>query len=331
MKWAAYEDDPVAYRIGYSRIAQRLHLRSVVGATTAEEKREGRKGDEEQGGPPPRLVELVESLIGAQASPGRPASIDPDAPRWIKEEEPDPIQGDALRLIFRTAIELAKLGLPYPGLTWGGVRREFHRGETKRLAKFLARVLEPATVVLLYSAWIEDGYRADWLLDVRGPKRRPPKRPKRRRLRNKLPLWRRYVVVEIDEPWLRQYMETLLHGVERGRLRRICGWKVTGKVNYRVQYNLACMYSRLATPPKSRAWLNVPARSSTRGDEREAALALAIGHLRAAMCGAHGNERKALSAWAEDDPALASVRDLRREDFDAALTAAADADRARVT
>jgi hypothetical protein len=289
MKRTDYKDDPIAYRIGYSRIAQTLHQASVDELRKSESRRLcGRKRADSKDEPSETVAEMVEDLVGSEPSQGRSANI----------------EADALKLIAKASDELDELGLPFVGSTWGRVRGLYRWREPERLAKFLGEVLEPAALVLYFSVRIENGHRDPWLLNPPRPERPPDRREHRRD----------------ESAWLENYLGYLVNdGAAKGPPFPSRLWKSTGKVNYRVRYNLACMYARLGAP-----------RNASKVDARDAALKLAIKHLGIAIADARGGDRRALTAWAPFDPALAPLRDdTRKEEFDAALLAAAAADEAK--
>jgi hypothetical protein len=301
MKRTSYEDDPIAYRISYSRIAQTLHLKSVEKQKDEEEQVEQENdakktaakktgGSKEAPAKRPRrktVAELVKELVGEEPAQDKPADI----------------EADALKLIEDAGNELTELGLPFVGRTWGKVRRAVRWREPKRLARFLDEVLEPATVVLYFSARIENGHRDAWLLDPA----RPDTPPDRRRRESD------------QEAWLKDYLGYLVkEGSSEGPSLPSRFWKDAEGVNYRVLYNIACMYARLGAPRT---------KSKGKTEMADAALSLALEHLASAISGAHGSERRALSEWSRVDPALKPLREGDREKgFEEALKAAMFAD-----
>ncbi|HEX3361913.1 MAG TPA: hypothetical protein VHS74_13050 [Solirubrobacterales bacterium] len=268
-----YEEDPIAYRIAYSRVTQTLHLAT-----------EG-KG---KGMPSTRVDKAVEKLVASEPIGGQ-----------------DQLAGDAMRealeLIEHTRAKLVRLGWEWigwvpskrrrkraikdcgglPGITRPGKRRK-HIKEARELAEFLDQVVEPATVVLYYSARVRArGYDSSLFLAEE----------------SSVPLGRRGVHLDAQQdasasppPWLRSYLGYLIAGSPEKPRKRPgrFGWKRREVVDFRVRYNLACLYCRLG--------------AATAQSDR--AFALAADQLRKSIEHAPLDERAALMKGAPDDPAL---------------------------
>jgi hypothetical protein len=261
-----YAEDPVAYRADYSRLAQSLHLQSVR--------------DETYGSVDPDVAKLVKKLIGPR--PSKPSA--------------EEVMEEALLLIDRARTELLDLGWKWVGWAPRRYRHPFRRREKRRLADFLAQILEPATVVLYFSARIESG-EAFKLSDAVPPS---PLRRKRQVPRQGA------APEEGDKEWAALYLQYLLSGkVSDERERWFMTWRRSDEVNYRVRYNLACMYSRLRDGPS---------------------LDRSLEQLRQAIASAKGRERQALVGWARKDPSLTPVLTKRKADFCKALSAATATD-----
>jgi hypothetical protein len=300
MKRSAYVDDPIAYRIAYSQVAQKLHLASIpeghrhpiLESLGLKLRQEGEPPE-----PPEPVTNAVTGLVGSQSPPHQLGEI----------------ETEALKLIADTRAELVELGMSTVGWNWGKVQTKRRFRDPLRLVEFLDQILEPATVVLYFSARIQNGHREQWLLDPPQPEL-PPERKDG----------------DLGEMgvgdgkgsgflWLRDYLGSLCNGGAKKEPR----WfgfqrKNTEPINYRVRYNLACLYARYGAPQE-------PPGSSEGLEADDQALNMALGHLGAAIIYAHGRERKALTAWAVADPALRPLREgewLAR--FEIALLAAGD-------
>jgi hypothetical protein len=292
-----YDEDPIAYRIDYSRIAQSLHLESVtaeaapgVGAekkpTPKDPKSPAKKPAPKKPAPDVAAVaRVVEKLIGPNPPP------------------PDDAVKEALALVLRARRELYHLGWKWvgwtPRWTWrevvGRLRHPIHGTEIRRLATFLDQILEPATVVLYFSARIAKSELAAL-----------PSRDSSGRLkRGPFDLPGGAGASRRDESaWTDRYLQILLCERKDGRPGIPMKWKPSAAVNYRVRYNLACMYSRLGEVPQS------------------------LDQLRQAVTLAKGRDRQALVEWAKKDPALTAARHAPKDGFAEALSAAAAADEA---
>src|SRR4249919_29120 len=302
-------DDPVTYRIGYSLIAQKLHELS-----------EGREEDapfEERLG---ERTEFVSAVIAAAGHSPQLTAKEGSKEQLASETE-GALSGQALRLIEMTATELRGLGWRWVGsepsryVKWA---RRRGSPEDAHLGKFLDRVMEPAAVVLYWSCLANEG---DWesverlLQDAR----RIPARAWRvpwRSWRSGWRMWRRYRR-QIDrrrfthkwqpekKAWLEDYLVVLASSSGWklplfGRLLAKLGLTRLRPVpapDYRVHYNLACLYSRLAG-----RWSQADRQAQEYLERATEQWALCL----AATTGAQEN---AIAQWARRDPALRALRD----------------------
>jgi hypothetical protein len=268
------EDDPVVYRIEYSLLAQELHRATL-----------GHDGN--------------------------------DAPRTKLSVE-------ALELIESTAKELRRLGWRWVGTGPSRLVRWMRRRrgtEYVKLGAFLDTELEPATVVLHWSCRVIEG---DWEWAERALAGCLPKLPggrrnvitrlmiasRRRRLRlrqvdrRRLNLRRRHE----DEAWLEDYLAVLAapHSWRRppvGRLLIKLGLSRLRPVptpTYRVHYNLACLYSRLAT------------RRTAADPQGKKHLDDALAQWKMCLGVATSRQEETLREWAAKDPGLKALRDAGR-------------------
>jgi hypothetical protein len=279
-----YVEDPIVYRIAYSRIAQLLHL-----ATEAE------NGDGEK-----KLDNHVRDVLDKLPGSGPPLSREEAAVTALRE---------SVALIERTRAELVELGWMYVGWTPSRGKRWIRtvKGERLRLAEFLDQVVEPATVVLCFSAEIENLEPGELIEEpILKPKFSPE--PLDRRvvdLQDKT-----FLEEDVDQEWLRSYLGYLAitpPREQRDRPERF-GWKAVPDVNYRVRYNLACLYSRIG----ARQYL-------ARSDELPETFRRAAVQLRLAIGGAELGERQALAAWARRDPALLPLQQSFPQLFSSAV------------
>ncbi len=173
------------------------------------------------------------------------------------------------------------------------------------LVRFLSWVVEPAAVVLLFSAWLaedEEGFPLAQLQDAIGGPRAPGFfAPLDRRKRE---------AGGVD--WLIAYVARLLYD-ERQSTRGIRAQASLGRTqlrspresSFRVQYNLACLFSRLAS-------------MAARGNNREGAgqfLSIAAVQLEKALFRLPDEQRDRLASWAAEDPGLATLRRQRSGEF----------------
>jgi len=291
-------DDPVGYRLRYSLLTQVLHAR-------AEYEYEAISHDREPGRPPEEATAAIEAArrrVGARS----------------ERAEEGPIE-EALRLVEAASGQLRRLGWKWVGnpprwyVRW--LRRR-NSDEDRHLGQFLDRTLEPASVVVYWSCVVEYG---DWSVlaflfeeppPPRGIRRllspfawRHPEQARRWLSRNRfVGRW------GVDrDAWLRQYLRALRE--PRPRLtdggRRLHAGLGLARVrqmdapSYRVRYNLACLFCRLARRAR---------RPDTLDEFPEAILAEAATQLSICLTSVSGRQRAAILDWAGRDPALAPLR-----------------------
>jgi hypothetical protein len=307
-------EDSIYYRLEYARIARLLEKRTKP----HDESRHARSevpDDGEEVRPALRLsltaaAEKTIDAITAELTPEQRAIG--ESPRGLRE--------DAFELAVKAGRELGRLRWHWVGrrpawyLRWSGLRRWKRRREYLLLAKFLDRVLEPAAVILYFSCLIEEDFvdEPDGILARRLPTDWPLRRPFLQQQADFSPepfpwlwdyLW--YLVsqaqlpvgprtsTEPDRSWLSQALSQL----ERSA-RWLFGWlgetwlRSPAELNYRVRYNLACLFSR----------------ASLRASDPDAFLFSAEAQLRLALQALSGPRRAALAEWAWSDPALNALR-----------------------
>lgn len=257
-----YRSDPTWYRIGYSLAAQRLHA-----ATAGGDRFRGDDFGRETAG-------ILSRLEGIQAE------VD-ELPTFAAAER------DARALAVATAATLRSSG-------WGWVRRRpawfvrlwGHRGPAadRKLASFLSKVVEPAAVVLVHSARAGEGS---------APKVRRSPDPSWALSRAEL------AGGEKHQDWFDRYLGELLgeDEIKRSRWLDLLAWLGSTKhrrpepVNYRVRYNLACLFSRFV-------------RSSEDRDQ----IQIALGQLYLCLKAVDPRKRAQLVRWAWQDPGLNGLR-----------------------
>jgi hypothetical protein len=300
MKRGEYIEDPIGYRVAYSRIAQSLHAKLPAKESEKDE--------------PDGEVNVEERLLGKEAK--RTITL------LIGTAPPEPsidVVKDAMRLVTRTRGHLAELGWEWVGSAPRTWRRWVRcRGEALRLAEFLDQIVEPATVVLYHSARLE----AEGVT--------PPVFETPARRKEAMPLLRRRVTADdyfaevgvAGRPWLDRYLERLTASAAAPRPDPPgFGWKRHSDLNYRVRYNLACMYSRMGGRDVHEE------TKETRADEISSAWIFdrALDELHRAVLDATGVERDLLVGWARRDPSLRSLKDsVGKKRFGAALLAEPD-------
>jgi hypothetical protein len=173
----------------------------------------------------------------------------------------------------------------------------------KRLTTFLDRTLEPAAVVMLCSARLERGEPVPLEIGAKDHS---------------------YVVADrgakqIDRKWLGAYVTELTADNAPTRTRwqrlakriRILKYRDAGSPNYRVRYNLACLFARAAAAEAKPS--DVP---------RKELLARAAKELQSALVGVDALRRERVVEWARMDPGLAGLRSGAPELFEASLATA---------
>ncbi len=310
--------DPTWYRISYSLAAQKLHAANGT-----------KKG-------PDGLVKSPDK--GASAAVKDMAdlrsSVGVSGKRGFKEAE-----DDALEVIRVTAAVLADMGWRWAGrnpswyVSWSErlpaallrLVRRLRRKPRRRsiagdwpLAKFLDRTVEPAAVLLVWSARIERRVLKSLLrrelrelenhlialAENRAPERRPNKelRPDRRQYAE-----------GGGGDWLFRYVIELAddRDPEHDRWKRFVAWlgvsryRLRGKANYRVQYELACLFSRLAQK-----------RPGADGKANAAVIERAREHLGRSLSELPEPRRTEAADWATRDPSLVGLRDADMSKFD---------------
>ena len=214
----------------------------------------------------------------------------------------------------------------FPAWLWRVVRRIGRRARRRsvlgdwELARFLARTVEPAAVVVWASALVEDGKTAMVL----------------QKTDHVPPLDRRkkdFDPSQEDNAWLASYLDELLavnsNQAEKPEQARECKqagestqskrpllerlkllvkdligslgasrWRPPDKLNARVHYNLACFFSRLAKRDDD--------------ESKEAHLNLSAMHLTCCLAGEWGPRRGESRHWARRDPGLDALNDTDR-------------------
>lgn len=314
------QEDSLYYRLEYARIARLL-----------EEKTRPRSPEK------PSSPQLPLSRAASKA-------IDATLSELIPEQEAAGADSDflwmsAAALALEAEDQLRRLRWRWVGrrpvwyLRVLGRRHRQRRREYLVLAEFLDQVLEPATVALYFSCLVEeDRVDADEpMLD----RRRPPNRPLRRaKLSGK-----NFSHGDFD-CWMRDYLSYLVGSAEPAepteerqkrrpgalmrlltRLarheKRLLAWlgvtwfRPPTEPNYRVRYNLACLFSRAAA----------------HSDDREDLLDAAERQLQLALDALRGARRRALAEWALRDPGLASLRNAEGYRFARIVPAASNRSR----
>lgn len=295
-------DDPVAFRVKYALLVQRLH--------EATDRPDGAPAELKLLSAPAvrAAVEATERLgLAREEGLTRERSVNPG--QALASADADPI--GALALVEASERELRRLGWGWVGSEPPWYRRWLRRRQSsgdRRLGAFLDRVVEPAAVVVFFSCMVE---RGKW-----EPERFLPKQTTRRRLRRRsfLHRWR-----QDRMQWLDQYLDILREPERRKLWRplRFVAWlgltalRPVPPTNYRVRYNLACLYSRLA-----RHVLLVDGLDELESVEYERQfLAEAATHLSLCFTRARLRQRDAIAQWARKDPALATLRLKDEERF----------------
>jgi hypothetical protein len=312
-------EDPIAYRIEYARIARLLQKKSPP-------PRKGSTGDEggEKAGPSGHL-ELSAAATRAIDSALRGLTPEQESAGMDFQD----LSADAADLVWKASGELERLRWRWVGrrppwyVRWLGWRHWRRRREYLALADFLDRVLEPATVVLYFSCQVEEGRFEAELLEMLQARAFAIQRTLRRPLAER---WRPKADLELSNLWLLAYLSQLLGPApaeprprpwpiawlawmgRRGRLvlawLGVTRWRQPAEPNYRVRYNLACLFSRLA------------AQFEGKGQLSDFCLREAEHQLRLSLEALHGVRRAALADWARTDPGLAEFRGAQGHRFD---------------
>jgi hypothetical protein len=184
---------------------------------------------------------------------------------------------------------------PGIGRRWRRLTRKKARWRNRQLDEFLDEVIEPAAVVVFWSVQAASG-RA-----VNVPTKRAWTAPDRRAAAKAAAAYRPQGAERMgDDEALRAWFEAYLLDLEanpallrRQRLAAFLGarrWRRRAPLNYRVQYNLACLHSRLA------------------GQDRGSELESAANYLRLAVKNAGTVRARRLRPWAWSDPGLSHLR-----------------------
>jgi hypothetical protein len=190
----------------------------------------------------------------------------------------------------------------------------------RELVRFLSWVVEPASVTLLFSAWLveERGVEGE------GPVRFPFAEFKQAITGHREPeaLDRRERLYDgskdrVRRDWLIAYLARLIFEPPQHTL----GARVQARLgrtqlrssrepSFRVQYNLACLFSRLVE------------MANHNGDSEGASqfMSIAAGQLERALFRLPEEQRNRLAKWAETDPGLALLRDQRAGEFAEIIT-----------
>jgi hypothetical protein len=307
-------EDPTYYRFKYARIARLLEKETEIQREKDREvsREEISQGKVPEGEPPtPRLT------LSPAASQAIAAALRGLTPEQESEgTDSNLLQWDAITLLLEAGVQLRRLRWRWVGRrpAWYVRLLGWHHRQRRReyllLGEFLDRVLEPAIVILYFSCRLEEGFPVDaWdLPQPDGPLRRP---------------WKATSPVSLKEidSWAEEYLACLLSPWHLGeapeevdpprahrtllwpliwlvdRERRLLGWLGVTKLrprpetHYRVRYNLACLFSRLAGNEEAEIFLNIA--------ERQLQLSLEA---------LHGTRRAALADRARMDPALETLR-----------------------
>ena len=194
--------------------------------------------------------------------------------------------------------------------------RPFNPGRDLELARFLSRVVEPAAVILLFSAWaleaVADGDQArlpnldfftyEEIRDTLAPSHSPLPPPVDRCARaDRGSGWLLDYLAGLSADW---QLETGYPRHSRGFLgRRLLG--APRPVSFRVLYDLACLFSRLALVARRR-----------KDDRTEHSfLSIAGAQLEKVLFDTPDHQRTDFLALAQADPGLAGLRMLREKEF----------------
>lgn len=300
--------DPTWYRIRYSLAAQRLHTATAGGDRVSYDRQPNDAPGEE-----------LWNLIGGLRERLQPAEKE-EAVEFgfvVAEADAHGLLSDIVRVLDASGWRWVGRRPPRIVRLWRGLwSRLLHRLSSRhptvinfRLANFLDTVVEPATVALLWSARIEQGWRPDpgtlESISARdssamGPAAGPLDRGDR----------------EVSEGWLEHYLEQLLasEAVRPRFWRRLLArlgvtrFRQRAPLGYRVEYNLACLLSRM-----------VPVNEEMTEAERANLVdlvALAGMHLQRSIGATTSRRRKRVVSWAWRDPGLAGLRGVDRRFFE---------------
>jgi hypothetical protein len=273
--------DPTYYRIEYSRVAQLLHQ-----LTPARDKALAEAAVQSKDKP------LVEALELALPETG-----------FGRQRVAGPLSAQSRALVVTARDELSRLGWRWLGRRPPGYAQRLRRvsSANRRLAAFLADVLEPATVVLYFSCVVEEEekFEIDGLDRPRPSKQLVDRKAGSREGKDR-----------VSQEWLRAYLHELMAPAQApsGAWKRaaarigVTRWRQPSKTNYRVQYNLACLFSRLA-------------EKASPDDRAERYVSRAAEQLELCLSQLAGVPYRALFDWAQRDPGLAELRRSRPKIF----------------
>jgi len=296
-------EDPVTFRVEYSLLVQQLHALTVTEQSELPAERPLMSDATVA-----TAVEATQRLVHAQGEGAARERVD-DLMRPLVEDDVDPSQ--ALALVERSVHTLRRLGWAWVGSRPPWYRRWFPRRQSggDRLGEFLDRVVEPAAVVVYFSCRVE---RGDWNPERFLDRRLPKRMLKRQRFARR---WHRN-----RAQWLDHYLDVLRQPrpPRPSRPYRFVAWlgftrfRPAPRTGYRVRYNLACLYSRLAL----RAQAGIKTVDETeRFDYVRAFAGEAATHLSLCLAEARLAERETIAQWAWSDPALTMLRLVDEDGF----------------
>lgn len=298
-------EDPTYYRIEYMRIAQLLHQEcGRMGSA------QSRMRFDKLSRLTKRTVDEIAEELTEEQKKHAAKGLDKDA------GTAELLSEQALELLATIVKELHRLRWYWVGRTppwylrWLGLGHRKRRLEYMRLAEFLDQIVEPAIVVLYFSCLVEkkeEGLRE--LPDLNVPS---AQKIFKRNRRHAFKSGRDHH--ELDPQWLNAYLAYLCTwqapkpkprwsqplALVPWLIVKMLAWlgivplRPSSGPSYRVRYNLACFFSRLA--------------SHLDEEEKRASLYEARLQLRLCIEALSGQERVDIAEWAEKDPALTELR-----------------------
>jgi hypothetical protein len=271
-------DDPVAYRIEYSLIAQKLHKATV----------EREQGHAFELALADEALALIATTVRELRTLGWRwvGSKPPWYVRWARRRHSPEYAhlGKFLDGVLEPAAVILYWSCQVVGEDWESVERllDGHRDP-----------LKPQPRKQQWPLW---RWRLRWRIDLRGYRRRIRQIDRRRFTRR----WHRE-----EKAWLGDYLKILASPDVRkrpliGRLMIRLGLsrlRPLPRPVYRAHYNLACLYSRLA------------GRRPLRDPQSQGHLSKAREEWDECLGAATGPQERAICEWAEKDPALKALRD----------------------
>jgi KTSC domain-containing protein len=186
-----------------------------------------------------------------------------------------------------------------------GRLRERPPGSDDELARFLNEVVEPSAVILTFSTRVVKEPKYYWeimegMLDHFSPSFQPLDRRK-----------------QASQGWLLDYLvgltaDGLVNSARHARFEARLGrtrFRAPKRLGFRVRYNLACLFSRLAKA----------ARDDDNSTAEDMFAAIAATELERSLRGLPDDNRAPLSEWAEKDPGLDGLRTHGKEEFAAII------------